>query len=543
MMRRALPSLLALSALAGCSLDPHYVRPDLPVPASWPVGDAYLRQSEAALPSVSYRDVFRDPRLQAIIGEALANNRDLRVALANIVAARAQYRIQRADLFPEVDATARYARSGYGNGTGATTSSGTGTSTGTTTGTGATGTGTTGTGTTGAGTTGTGTTGTGSGSTGTTGSGASTSSLNSVSPSGNAFSLGLASTAFEIDLFGRVRSLSRAAQARYFAQEAAARATRLTLVAEIATDWLQYAADRSLLTIAQQTVQSAGKTVQLTQARLTGGVAPRSDLTQAITVLATAQSDFASQTTLVAQDVNALQLLVGAPVDPALLPHSLDEASPTIVPLPAGVDSSVLLRRPDVVEAEYSLRATNAQIGAARAQLFPSVSITSIAGFASTAFSSLFTAGAFSYSAAPSVTYPIFQAGAARAGVTYSKAERDVALATYEHTIQTAFREVGDALARRGTIADQVAAQKRNLAAAADTLTLASARYTGGVDTFLNTLIAQRTYYTTQQTFVATQLTAADNLVTLYQVLGGDSTLDAPASGPTVIPEQRLPAR
>ncbi|WP_375381263.1 efflux transporter outer membrane subunit [uncultured Sphingomonas sp.] len=530
-MRRLLPCLLALSALAGCSFDPHYVRPDLPVPPSWPVGDAYLRQTEAALPSVSYRDVFRDPRLQAIIGEALANNRDLRVALANIVAARAQYRIQRADLFPEIDASARYSRSGYGNGNGAVASSGTGTSTGTT------GTGTTGTGT--------GTTGTGSGTTGTTGTTGSggSSSVDSVSPTGNTFSLGLASTAFEIDLFGRVRSLSRAAQDRYFAQEAAARATRLTLVAEIATDWLQYAADRSLLTIAQQTVQSAGKTVQLTQARLTGGIAPRSDLTQAITVLATAQSDFASQTTLVAQDVNALQLLVGAPVDPALLPHSLDEAAATVVPLPAGVDSSVLLRRPDVVEAEYSLRATNAQIGAARAQLFPTVSITSIAGFASTAFSSLFTAGAFSYSAAPSVTYPIFQAGAARANVTYSKAERDVALATYEHTIQTAFREVGDALARRGTIADQVAAQTRNLAAAADTLTLASARYTGGVDTFLNTLIAQRTYYTTQQTFVETELTAADNLVTLYQVLGGDSTLDAPASGPTVVPEQRLPTR
>ena len=519
-MRRVLASLLGLAALAGCSLDPHYVRPDLPVPPSWPIGDSYLRQTEAALPSVNYRDVFRDPRLQAIIGQALANNRDLRVALANIVAARAQYRIQRAELFPEVDATARYTRSGYGNGTATAASSDTGT-------------GTTGTGTTGTGTTGTGATGTSTGA----------STLGTVSSTGNLFSLGLASTAFEIDLFGRVRSLSRAAQDRYFAQEAAARATRLTLVAEIATGWLQYAADRSLLTIAQQTVQSAGKTVQLTQARLTGGIAPRSDLTQAITVLATAQSDFANQTTLVAQDVNALQLLVGSPVDPALLPHDLDEASPTIVPLPAGVNSSVLLRRPDVVEAEYTLRATNAQIGAARAQLFPTVSITSIAGFASTAFSSLFTAGAFSYSAAPSITYPIFQAGAARAGVTYSKAERDVALATYEHTIQTAFREVGDALARRGTIADQVAAQKRNLAAAAETLTLESARYRGGIDTFLNTLIAQRTLYTTQQTFVETQLTAANNLVTLYQVLGGDSTLDAPASGPTIVPAQRLPAR
>lgn len=491
-MRRHAWSALTLMALAGCSLDPHYVRPELPVTPSWPVGDAYLRQTEAALPSVSYRDVFRDRRLQAIIGEALRNNRDLRVSLADIVAARAQYRIQRSGLFPTLDTTARYTRSGYGGGSGTVASSGT-TNTGTTT-------------------------------------------------SGNEFSLGLASTAFEVDLFGRVRSLSRAAQARYFATEAAARATRLTLVGEIATDWLQYAADRSLLEIAQQTVVSAGQSVRLTQARLRGGIAPRTDVAQAITVLATAQADLADQTTLVAQDANALTLLVGAPVDPALLPHDLDEASPTVASLPAGLDSSVLLRRPDVVQAEYTLRSYNAEIGAARAQLFPTISLTAIAGFASTALSSLFTGGAFSYSATPSITYPIFQAGAARANVAYSRAERDVALATYEHTIQTAFREVSDALARRGTFADQLAAQRRNLAAALDVFNLAGARYRGGIDPFLNTLDAQRTLYTTQRTFVATQLTGADNLVTLYQVLGGDSTLDAPASGPTLVPEQRLPA-
>lgn len=527
---RSLPALLALAGVAGCSLDPRYARPDLPVPPSWPVGDAYLRQTEAALPSVGYRDVFRDPRLQAIIVQALANNRDLRIALANIVAARAQYRIQRADLFPEVDATARYTRSKAGSGTsvvaGSSTGSGSGSGAGTTTGTG--------TGTDTGTSTGTGTnTGTGSTSSG---------SLTSTSGSGNSFSLGLAATAFEIDLFGRVRSLSRAAQDRYFAQEAAARATRLTLVADIATDWLQYAADRSLLQIAQQTVDSAGQTVRLTQARLTGGIAPRTDLSQAITVLATAQSDLAQQTTLVAQDGNALQLLVGAPVDGALLPKNLDEASPTIAPLPAGLDSSILLRRPDVVQAEYSLRAANAEIGAARAELFPRVTLTAIAGLASTALSSLFTGGAFSYSAAPSLSYPIFRAGAAKAGVTYSKAERDVALASYERAIQTAFREVSDALARRGTIADQVAAQKRNLAAAGDTLRLSNARYRGGIDPFLNTLDAQRTFYTTQRTFIDTQLTGAENLVTLYQVLGGDATLDAPAgAGPVPVPERPLP--
>ena len=472
-----------MTAVAGCSFDPHYVRPELPVPPSWPVGDAYLRQTEAALPSVSYRDVFRDARLQAIIDRALVNNRDLRVALANIVAARAQYRIQRADLFPQVDASGGYTRSG-----------------------------------------------------------ASTVS-NSAARGGTAFDLTGGVSAFQVDLFGRVRSLTRAAQDQYFAQEASARATRLTLVAEIATDWLQYAADESLLDVARQTVRSAGITVRLTQARLQGGIAPRTDVAQAITVLATAQADLAQQTTLVAQDANALQLLVGAPVDPALLPRDLGEAMPNVASLPAGLASTILLRRPDVVQSEYLLRASNAEIGAARASLFPTISLTAVAGLASTALTSLFTGGAFNYSAGPSASYPIFRAGAARAGVAYARAERDVALASYERTIQTAFREVGDALARRGTIADQLAAQQRNLAAATDAFNLASARYRGGIDPFLNTLDAQRTLYTTQRTVVSTQLIAVQNLVTLYQVLGGDSTLDAAAGGPALVAGQATPPR
>ena len=499
MIRRLSPLLLAV-ALPACSMAPTYVRPAAPVPPSWPTGDAYLRQSEAALPTVTSRDIFRDARLQRLIDTALANNRDLRIAVANIEAARAQYRIQRADLLPQVNANAGYSYRDGGSG-GATVVPGVGTGTGGT---------------------GTGGTGTGNGTGGTTVVGGGRSTLQAQ--------LGL--TAFEIDLFGRVRSLTQAAQSRYFAQEAAARATRLTLVGDIATAWLNYAADQSLFDVAQQTAQNARDNVRLTDARRRGGIAPRTDLRQAEQVLATAEADLAQQRTALAQDVNALQLLTGAPVDPALLPRGIEEAAATVGELPAGLDSGVLLRRPDVVQAEYTLRAANAEIGAARAALFPRISLTGLLGFASTALSNLFTGGAFTYSVAPSASYPIFAGGAARANVALSQAQRDAALASYEGTIQTAFREVADALARRGTIADQLSANQRFYRAAQDTATLNTARYRGGIDTFLSALDAQRQLYSARRTLVSTELVRATNLVTLYRVLGGDSLLDASADGP-----------
>ena len=521
MMRSLVLILAASTALAGCSLAPKYARTELPVPPALPVGDAYLRQSEATLPAITYRDVFRDPRLQQIIVQALANNRDLRVAAANIAATRAQYRIQRADLLPQIDASGRYTYSGGGNGTRNTVTSGTGGNTGT--GTGGTGTGTGGTGT------------------GTGGVGTGTGSVVSSSSSNSAFSVDLGTTAFELDLFGRIRSLTGAALDRYFSTEAAARATRLTLVGDIADAWLTYASDRSLLKIAQDTVTSSQRSVTLTNARLRGGVAPRTDLRQAQQILFTAQSDLAQQRTALAQDINALQLLVGAPVDAALLPESIEQALPTVATLPAGLDSSILLRRPDVVQSEYELRATNAEIGAARAELFPRISLTGILGFASTSLTSLFSGGAFNYSVAPSVSYPIFRAGAGIAGVAYSKAQRDAALATYEKTIQTAFQETADALARQGTIADQLKANQNFSAAALDTYRLSDARYRGGIDTFLTSLDAQRSLYTAQRNLVATQLVGASNRVTLYRVLGGDSTLEATVNGPQPVMQSGAP--
>lgn len=512
-MRRVVLTL-ALVSVSACSLAPTYVRPGLPVPPSWPVGDAYLRQSEAALPSVSYRDIFTDQRLQRIIAQALAHNRDLRIAAANIEAARAQYRIQRADLLPQIDANANYSYRGGGNGSIA--------------------------GNNGAGN-GTGTGGTGTG-TGGTGTGTGTGTVSTGSTNRSSFSLSGGTTAFEIDLFGRIRSLTSAAQARFFEQEAAARATRLTLVGDIATAWFTYASDQSLLKIAQDTATSAGRSVKLTQARLSGGIAPRTDLRQAQQVLETANADLAEQKTALAQDVNALQLLVGAPVDASLLPASIEQVGGTVRELPAGLDSGILLRRPDVVQAEYELRATNAEIGAARAELFPRVALTALLGFASTALRTLFAGGAFNYSVSPSASYPIFRAGAGKAGVAQTKAQRDAALATYEKAIQTAFQEVSDALARRGTITDQLAANQRFAAAALDTYRLTDARYRGGIDTFLTSLDSQRSLYTAQRTLVATELVKATNLVDLYKTLGGDATLDALPTGPVPLSPEPAPA-
>lgn len=452
-------AMVALLATSCASMEPHYVRPDAAIPVTWPVGDPYLRQIEATLPAVTYQQIFRDQRLQALIEQALANNRDLRIAAANIASAREQVRIQRANQFPQVDAGAGTTVTGQRDGGGVSAS----------------------------------------------------------------YQAGLSVPNWEIDLFGRLHSLTNVELNRYLATEAGARATRLALVADVANAWLLYAADSSLLLISQQTVESAQKSVKLTRARLEGGVAPRTDLRQAEQILSQAQADVAQQRTAVAQDLNLIQLLVGAPIDAKLLAGSIDQAASTIAELPAGLDSYVLLRRPDVVEAEYQLRAANAQIGAARAALFPRITLTGLVGLASTALANLFSGGAFGFSAGADATQTIFDSGARKATVRQTEAQREAAVATYQKTVQTAFREVSDQLARRGTMLDEIAARQRQQAASGDNYLLSEARYRNGIDTFLNVLDAQRSYYAAQQLHVLARLAGATNLVILYQTLGGDS--------------------
>jgi multidrug efflux system outer membrane protein len=456
-------------------MEPRLGQPDPAIPPSWPVGDAYLVQSEAALPTVTYKQVFRDPRLQTLISQALVNNRNLMAAASNIAAAREQYRIQRAQLFPQLDAAAGVTvtgeRSRLGSGSGSGSSGGSG--------------------------------------------------RNIVAN----YTAGLSVPSFELDLFGRIRSLTHAQLEQYFATEAGARATRLTLVGDIANAWLTYASDFGLLVIARQTVESTSKSVDLTRKQLEGGIVPRTNLSQAIETMAQAEANLAQQRTAVAQDDNLLQLLVGTPIDPSLLPGSIDEAGATIADVPAGVSSYVLLRRPDVLQAEYQLRAANADVGAARAALFPRITLTGLLGFASSALGSLFTGGAFGFSASANAAYTIFQGGAGHANVRLTEAQRNAALANYQLAVQTAFREVADALARRATMDQQLAATSRQQAAAADVYMLEEQRYRAGIDAYLNLLIAQQQYYSVQQVLVRTKLSAAQNRVDVYQSLGGDSLL------------------
>jgi multidrug efflux system outer membrane protein len=449
------------------------------VAETWPAGDVYLAQSEATLPAVSHAEIFRDPRLQQLITRALDNNRDLRVAAANLIAARAQVRVVRADQFPAIGVT------------GSTTYSDAGSS--------------------------------------------NTSNANPVNPgtsgtsrNGWSYSAQGGVSSFEVDLFGRLANATESQRNSALATEATARTVRLGLIADLAQAWAAYGSDRDLLSIAEATVRIGERSVELTRLRLRGGIAPRTDLRQAEQVLETARSDVAEQRTALAQDANVIRLLVGAEYDEALLPASVSEVIASLATVPAGTSSQVLLRRPDVVEAEYDLRAANADIGVARAQLFPTISLTGLAGFASSALSSLFSGGAFRWSAGADASYDLFNAGGRIANVEVSKAQRDAALAAYERAIQVAFREVSDALADQGTIAERLRSASANTAAAEDTARLTEARYRYGVEGFLSNLDAQRSLYAARRSEIAMRLAAAANRVTLYRVLGGDAATASP---------------
>ena len=477
--------------LAGCNLAPKYVRPDLPVAPATPSGPAYAATDAAGaiVPAdTAWEAFFTDDRLRRVIRLALDNNRDVRIAVANVAQARAQYRVQRADLFPTLGATgsATYQKSPFGAvGGGVGTGTGTGAGTGAGTGTGAGG--------------------------------------NTVSGSGrfDIYSASVGISAWEIDLFGRVRNLTQAQQEAYFAAEENRNAAQVSLVAETATAWLTMAADQDRLRIAQDTERAFGQTLKLTQDRFRIGIASELEVRQARTTYDQARSDIADATTLIAQDQNALNLLAGTTVTTDLLPARMPDKTPTLENLPANLSSQVLLRRPDVAAAEHNLIAANANIGAARAAFFPNISLTAAFGTLSLGLSNLFGSGTQNWSVAPSVTQPIFDFGRNKGNLQYARATRDAMLATYEKSVQTGFREVADALARRGTINGQLEAQTSLRDNAAGAFKLSELRFRAGIDPFLNTLDSQRSLYTAEQGLLATRLTREANAVELYRALGG----------------------
>ena len=480
----SLPALSAVVLLSGClTLEPKYKRPAEPTPAAWPQGESYKPTEDGKAPDLAWRDFFTDIKLKGVIELALANNRDLRVSIINIQEARAQYGVQRADLLPNVAATGgavseRSAAGLEGASTGGATTTG--------------------------------------GATGASGATAYTGKRDI-----RIYDADVGISSYELDLWGRVRSLTRQAFEQVLAADEARRAAQISLISEVATDYATLGADRQRLKTATDTLKADQETLQITQARFSHGVVSELDVRQAQTAADQAQSDTLTATTQAAQDLNALNLVVGTATPETLMPDGQDQTLPTLADVPAGLSSTVLLDRPDVMQAEHQLQGYNANIGAARAAFFPTITLTGSVGSESLYLDKLFTPGSGTWSFAPQISLPIFAGGRNVANLHYAEAQRDTAVAQYEKAIQTAFRETADALAQRGTAVQQIEAQEALVEAAGAALKLSKARYERGVDTYLTLLDAQRTYYTAQTTLITARLNRVSNLVTLYRVLGG----------------------
>lgn len=464
-MSKSLISLAVTAViLSGCSLIPEYKQPAAPVAAQYPQGPAYspAEAANVAAAEQGWRQFFRDPALQQLIQTSLVNNRDLRVAALNIDAYRAQYRIQRADLFPAVSAD-------------------------------------------------------GSGSRQRVPADLSTSGRSGIT---SQYSATLGISAYELDLFGRVRSLSEQALQTYFSSEEARRSTQISLVANVANAYLTWQADKELLKLTENTLKAFEESYRLTSRSNEVGVSSALDLSQARTSVESARVALARYQRQVAQDQNNLTLLLGTGI-PANLPEAQPLSADLLSEMPAGMPSELLQRRPDILQAEHQLKAANANIGAARAAFFPSISLTANAGTISPDLSGLFKGGSGTWLFQPSINLPIFNAGSLRASLDYSKIQKEISVANYEKAIQTAFQEVSDGLASRKTYNEQVQAQSDFVGANQDYYRLAERRYRIGIDSNLTFLDAQRSLFSAQQSLITDRLSQLTSEVNLYKALGG----------------------
>jgi len=460
--------LIGLALIAGgCSLAPKYERSGLPVPSAWPEGAG---REDGASPTpraadMHWQEFFTDARLQSLIDLALANNRDLRVAALNVEKARALYRIQRSELYPTV---------------------------------------------------------------GVLGSGEVYRLPEDLSTTGEAetveqYSVNLGIAAWELDFFGRIRSLKESALNQYLATEEARSAAEISLVAAVAGGYLALAADRESLSLAEATLEAQRATLDLIRRSRDLGISSDLDVRQAQSQVDAARVAVARLTGVVAVDRNALALLVGAPLPEEVLPGDLGGIG-EMGDVSPGLPSEVLLRRPDILMTEFQLKAAHADIGAARAAFFPRIALTAGAGTMSDDLSALFGAGTGTWSFLPQVTVPIFTGNALRANLRVAEVEREITLARYERAIQTAFREVSDALALRATLRDQEEAQRSLTEALGETHRLSEIRYRAGIDDYLGVLVAQRALYAAQEGLVGVRLANRINHVTLFKVLGGGAS-------------------
>jgi len=475
-MSRCMALAATLGALLGaCTLEPHYHRPPPPVPQL--VGP----EGGTAATDIGWREFFPDPQLQQLIALALTNNRDLRVAALNVESAQARYRIQRAQLLPTIDASATEQVERLPPGVIGTP----------------------------------------------TGGGAPTGTGGTIL---RYWDVGVGFTSYELDVFGRLRSLNHSALQQYFSTDETRRSVQITLVAEVASAYLTVLADQTLLDITRDTLSSQNESYGLTQRLFNNGTTTELALRQAETTVDAARADLAQYQRAIAQDQDALQLLLGAPI-PAGIDFSggLDRGT-AVAELTEGIPSDVLVRRPDVLAAEHQLQSANAQIGAARAAFFPTITLTGSYGTASTELSGLFKSNSEAWTFSPLISVPIFAGGANVANLQATKIARETAVAQYEKAIQTAFREVADALVARKSLDEQLAAQQALVNASAVAYRLADMRYRGGVDSYLSALDAQRSLYSAQQQLQSVRLTRLENLVTLYKALGGGLAEHAPAA-------------
>jgi|TARA_R110002126_G_scaffold3263_1_gene18322 multidrug efflux system outer membrane protein len=460
--------LLSVStSLSACSLMPDYLRPHAPVAISWSDSASYDAAASLALAhNLSWQAFYRDPALRQVVKTVLENNKDLKLAALNIKEARALYRIERADILPAVNANA-----GASNVKTSDQSSA-------------------------------------------TGRGATSESYSA--------NLGIAS--YELDLFGRLSSQNQAALNEYLATEAARSVVQNSLIAESVNAYLQLLANKKLLSLTQQTLDAQQRTYDILAQSRDSGIATGSDVARAQTAVEMARVNLFKYRRLVQQNKNALTLLMGVAYSDALIPEAV--LADLVLPdnLNAGIPAQVLTLRPDVRQAEYALLARNADIGAARAAFFPSISLTGAYGFASDDLSNLFASGAFgAWSFIPQITLPIFKAGENKANLDLSKIRKEQAIVTYEKTVQTAFSEVADELAARATLTAQLDAQYRLVEAAQSVYDISHARYKSGIDSFLNVLDAQRELYAFEQSAIELERSRFSNLVDLYKVLGGGS--------------------
>jgi len=470
---RVLCAAALLDVLTGCAMIPNYRRPPLPVPQMYPTSASAaapepqrIDPDAAAAADIGWRDFFTDDKLRDVIALALDHNRDLRVAVLAIEQSRAQLRIQRGALLPDIEASA---------------------------------------------------------------GGNSIRTPKSVAAPGlprvtrdDSVSIGV--SAYELDLFGQLRSLTEQARQTLLATEEARRNVQISLVAEVADDYLTLATDRQRLALAERTLRSQSESLELIRREADVGSASDLSLREAETTVDSARVDVARYSGQIATDANALDLVVGTPVPGVLEPLGLDDEWQALdvgIEPPAGLPSDLLERRPDVLEAERTLRAANANIGAARAAFFPSITLTASQGTASSSLSGLFASGSGAWVFAPELTLPIFTGGRNRANLTSARVARDIDVAKYESTVETAFREVADGLARRESLLQQLSAQQALVAAASDAYRLSDARFRRGVDSYLNALDAQRSLYAAQQNLIDIELARRSNSVALYQALGG----------------------